>query len=372
MKSKLQHIKSFNGSHVIITLIVLMLQLLVSCNSNTKNFAFDRVEFTPQYAQGFTICSSQDSVSGLIIKKPWQGADSVSMCYRIDKPAQRIVAMSSTFVAMLESLGAVDRVVGVSGIEFITNETIKNRNGKVVDVGYNDYFDYEKMVMLNPDVVLLYGVNGPSPLEEKLNELNIPYVYIGEYLEESPLGKAEWVIAIGEIIGKRNEAIALFNEIEQRYNAVKASFSNNESQPKVMLNAPYNDNWWLPSTNNYMSKLIADAGGDYIYKENTGNASKIIDIEEAYLLMSKADVWINPGQATTMTQLAEMAPRFTDTKVFAEGKVYNNNRLSTIGGGNDFYESGIMNPDVILKDLAKVFYPTLMADYQPVYYQRLK
>lgn len=349
-----------------------MLQLLVSCGGSTSNFVFDREEFTPEYAQGFKICIDQDSVSGLIIKNPWQGADSVSMCYRIDKPAQRIVAMSSTFVAMLESLGAVDRVVGVSGIGFISNETINANIEQVVDVGYNDYFDYEKIVMLNPDIVLLYGVNGPSPLEDKLNELNIPYVYIGEYLEESPLGKAEWVIAIGEIIGKRDEAIALFNEIEQRYNAVKASFSNSEIKPKVMINAPYNDNWWLPSTNNYMSQLIADAGGNYIYNKNTGNASKIIDIEEAYLLMSEADVWINPGQATTMSQVAEIAPRFTDTKVFTEGKVYNNNRRSSNGGGNDFYESGIMNPDVILKDLAKVFYPTLMADYQPMYYQQLK
>lgn len=361
-----------SNSALAILAIILLQVLISSCEEKKNEKAYDNEVFQPRYAQGFTIVADDDSVAGVMIKNPWQGADSVAMCYRVEMPAERIVAMSSTFVAMLESLGEVDRIVGVSGLDFISSEAIKARGDEVADVGYNDYFDYEKLVMLNPDVVLLYGVNGPSPLEEKLKELNIPFTYIGEYLEESPLGKAEWVVAIGEIIGKREEAIALFNEIEKRYNAVKESVRLSISRPRVMLNAPYNDNWWLPSTKNYMSQLIADAGGDYIYKENTGNASKIIDIEEAYLLMSEADVWINPGQAASMEQLAEMAPRFTDTRVYCDGFVYNNNRRSTIGGGNDFYESGIMNPDVILKDLVKVFYPSLLEDYEPVYYQQLQ
>lgn len=361
------------GNGAMALMMMVLCQILSACDGKkNEGIVYERTVYQPRYATGFSIAIDNNSVAGVMINNPWQGADSIAMCYRVEKPAKRIVAMSSTFVAMLENLDATDYVVGVSGLDFISSEAIKARGDEVADVGYNDYFDYENLVMLNPDVVLLYGVNGPSPLEEKLKELDIPFAYIGEYLEESPLGKAEWVVAIGEIIGKREEAIALFNEIEKRYNTVKESVGNITSRPKVILNAPYNDNWWLPSTNNYMSQLIADAGGDYIYKENIGNASKIIDIEEAYMLVSAADVWINPGQAATMEQLADMAPRFTDTRVYIEGKVYNNNRRCTIGGGNDFYESGIMNPDVILKDLVKVFYPTSLEDYEPVYYQQLQ
>lgn len=177
--------------------------------------------------------------------------------------------------------------------------------------------------------------------------------------------------AIGEIIGKREEAIALFDSIAGRYNALKSHYSSIADKPGVMVNAPYGDSWWMPSTGNYMSQLIADAGGDYIYKENTGNRSKDIDIEEAYMLAAEADVWINPGQATSETQLTALAPRFTDTKPFVNGRVYNNNRRSSPGGGNDFYESGVMHPDVVLQDLIKVFHPDSLDGYETVYYQCL-
>lgn len=345
---------------------------MTCCADKEGKATFDTTVYQPEYAGGFTIGCDKDSVTGIMIKNPWQGADSVMMRYRVEKPAERIVAMSSTFVAMLESLGAIDRVVGVSGLKFITSEALHNREGKVADVGYDTNVDFEKIVMLNPDIVLIYGVNGPSPIENKLKELNIPYVYIGEYLEQSPLGKAEWVVAIGEIIGKREEATALFDSIAGRYNALKCRFSDIAEKPQVMINAPYSDSWWMPSTQNYMSQLITDAGGDYIYKENTGNASENIDIEKAYMLMSQADVWLNPGQASSKAELADMTPRFTDTRPFTGDKVYNNNRRNSAGGGNDFYESGIMHPDIILQDLVKVFHPDSLSDYEPVYYQHLR
>lgn len=333
---------------------------------------YDNVVYQPRYAQGFSIKCTGDSSIAVMVNNPWQGADSISMLYRVAKPAERIVAMSSTFVAMLEELDALDKVVGVSGLGFISSEALHGMGEKVADVGYDTNVDYEKIVMLNPDLVLLYGINGPNMIEGKLDELGIPYIYIGDYVEESPLGKAEWVVAIGQLIGKRDEAISAFDGIARRYNELKGRFSASSDKPKVMINTPYNDSWWMPSSTNYMPRLIADAGGDYIYKANTGNASKAIDIEQAYMLVSEADIWINPGQAFTKADVAAMAPRMTDTKVFTAGKVYNNNRRSTKGGGNDFYESGAMHPDIILKDLAKIFYPDSLEGYQPEYYHQLQ
>ena len=341
-----------------------------SGNNSTAN-EYDNVVYQPRYAKGFRIVCDSDSAIAIMISNPWQGADSISMLYRVGKPAERIVAMSSTFVAMLEELDALDMVVGVSGLGFISSEALCGKGNKVADVGYDTNVDYEKIVMLNPDMVLLYGINGPNMIEAKLNELAIPYIYIGDYIEESPLGKAEWVVAIGQLIGKRNEAIGIFEGIAKRYNELKGRFANSPNKPKVMINTPYNDSWWMPSTSNYMPQLIADAGGDYIYKANTGNASKAIDIEQAYILVNEADIWINPGQAFTKADVAAMAPRMTDTKVFTDGKVYNNNRRSTAGGGNDFYESGAMHPDIVLKDLVKIFYPDSLDGYLPMYYQQL-
>lgn len=355
-----------------IVTVILVGVTLVACGGKPADATYYNTIYKPLYAQGFVIGCGNDSVEGIVINNPWQGADSVSMSFRVEAPARRIVAMSSTFVAMLESLGAADRIVGVSGLDFISSPSLRARGNEVADVGYDTNVDFEKIVALNPDVVLLYGVNGPNVIENKLKELNIPYLYLGDYLEQSPLGKAEWVVAVGELIGKREEAVALFDSIAVRYNALTDSASTFTSRPKVMLNAPYGDSWWMPSTANYMTQLITDAGGDYLYKENTGNASRNIDIELAYKLMSEAGLWLNPGQASSLDQLTAMTPRFTDTPVFRSGNVYNNNRRTNSGGGNDFYESGVIHPDVVLKDLIKVFHPEAFPGYEPVYFHRLK
>ena len=221
--------------------IMLSAVAISSCGRKESQTAGANEIYKPEYAGGFEIVCGDDSVATLIIKNPWQGADSVTMSYRVEKPAERIVAMSSTFTAMLEGLGATDRIVGVSGLGFISSDALRSRGDKVADVGYDSNIDFEKIVMLNPDVVLLYGVNGPNVIEAKLKELGIPYVYIGDYLEESPLGKTEWVAAIGEIIGKREEAIALFDSIAGRYNALKSHYSSIADKPGVMVNAPYGD-----------------------------------------------------------------------------------------------------------------------------------
>ena len=171
--------------------------------------------------------------------------------------------------------------------------------------------------------MLLYGVNGASSMEGKLKELGIPFMYVGDYLEESPLGKAEWLVALAEVAGKRAEGETAFAEIPVRYNALKKRVTDAAlDAPSVMLNIPYGDSWFMPSTKSYAVRLIADAGGDYIYKKNTGNASAPIDLEEAYLLASTsceppARSSPTPGASATATSItttpARMPPEATTT-----------------------------------------------------------
>ena len=135
----------------------------------------------------------------------------------LGKDAERIICMSSTHIAMLDAIGETGRVVGVSGIDYISNPDIQARRDSVGDVGYEGNINYELLLSLDPDLVLLYGVNGASSMEGKLKELDIPFMYVGDYLEESPLGKAEWLVALSEVIGKRAEGEKVFAEIPVRY-----------------------------------------------------------------------------------------------------------------------------------------------------------
>ena len=140
--------------------------------------------------------------------------------------------------------------------------------------------------------------------------------------------------------------------------------------PSVMLNVPYGDSCSCFNPK-LCSRLITDAGGRYIYQKNTGNASIPIDLEEAYLLASDADMWLNVGMANSLDDLKASCPKFTDTRCFKNGEVYNNNARTNTAGGNDYYESAVVNPDIVLRDLVKIFHPELVQE-ECVYYKQLK
>lgn len=378
--------------HFVIGLFVLAITI-VSCggNGNSSVSTYADSIYLPEYASGFRILGAEGRSSVIIESvNPWQGADSVVTRLFIardgEEPpqgfegqviegnARRIVAMSSTHIAMLDVIGETARVVGVSGMDFISNDAVRSRRDSIGDVGYDGNVNYELLLSLQPDIILLYGTNGASGMEPKLKELGIPYVYIGEYLEDSALGKAEWIVAVAEIVGKRDKGIKAFSAIPERYNAIREKAANclkHSSRPKVMINLPYGDSWFMAPTGSYLVRLIEDAGGDYIYKKNNSNESRPIDLEEAFMLVSASDKWINVGQTRSLDELRKNYPKFAATKPVLSGEVYNTTGRVAANGANDYWERGVVEPDVVLRDMVMIFHPEL-ADSDLVYYEKLK
>lgn len=378
--------------HFVIGLFVLAITI-VSCggNGNSSVSTYADSIYLPEYASGFRILGAEGRSSVIIESvNPWQGADSVVTRLFIardgEEPpqgfegqviegdARRIVAMSSTHIAMLDVIGETARVVGVSGMDFISNDAVRSRRDSIGDVGYDGNVNYELLLSLQPDIILLYGTNGASGMEPKLKELGLPYVYIGEYLEDSALGKAEWIVAVAEIVGKRDEGIKAFSAIPERYNAIREKAANclkHSSRPKVMINLPYGDSWFMAPTGSYLVRLIEDAGGDYIYKKNNSNESRPIDLEEAFMLVSASDKWINVGQTRSLDELRKNYPKFAATKPVLSGEVYNTTGRVAANGANDYWERGVVEPDVVLRDMVIIFHPEL-ADSDLVYYEKLK
>lgn len=351
--------------------ILLCFGCLSSNTNSAQNAALSaEVAYLPSHASGFEILVNGDGSTTIRVTQPWQGAvaEEQTLAIFADEasaegyegqhivgPAERVVCMSTSYVAMLDALGEVDAVVGVSGKEYVMNSAVAN-NAQVCDVGYDSNLDYESLSMINPDIVLMYGVMGEnSAVTAKLRELDIPYLYLGDYVEESPLGKAEWLVCVAEIVGCRERGVAHFNDIVQRYNVIRSSLPEDVIRPKVMVNLPYQDVWYMPSDSSYLVQLIEDAGGDYIYKgKNLTTASVGIGLEEAYHLVCEADRWLNVGQCTTLSALGEAAPHFMECEVVKQGHVYNNNRRRSPAGGSDFWESAIVKPDVVLQDLVTI------------------
>ena len=366
--------------------ILASLLLLVSCVSNKKTSleAFNQDIYTPEYASGFKILGADNVQSTLIqVFNPWQGAKDVEMSYFISRNgeqapagftgptipagAKQIVCMSSSYIAMLDALGQADRIVAVSGIDYVSNPYIIAHKDSIKDMGPE--MNYELLLGLKPDVVLLYGIgDAQTAVTDKLKELSIPYMYVGEYLEESPLGKAEWMVALSELTDSREKGIEIFSEIPKRYQTLKDLTASVEQRPTVMFNTPWNDSWIMPSTKSYMAQLVNDAGADYIYKENTSNSSAPIGLETAYGLIQKADYWINVGMASTLDELKAVNPKFTDAKSVREKTAYNNNLRLTATGGNEYWESAVIRPDIVLRDLIHIFHPELVSD--SLYYYR--
>jgi iron complex transport system substrate-binding protein len=366
--------------------------LLAACSGRRPSAAataFTQEVYTPRFASGFSILGKKDAASTIVcVSNPWQGAKGISMSYFISRQgerppegftgpviragARRIVCMSSSYVAMLDELGQLDRVVAVSGMSYITNPYIHAHADRVKDVGPD--MNYELLLALKPDVVLLYGVaDAQTAVTDKLRELAIPYIYMAEYLEESPLGKAEWLVLLAELTDSRARGIERVQAMAERYAGLSALAARVTSRPTVMFNSPWDDSWVMPSTHSYMARLVTDAGARYIYQENSSNRSASIGLETAYLLLREADYWINvDASSTTLAMLKAVNPKFADAKAARSGNVYNNNLRVTPSGGNEYWETGVVRPDRVLRDLIHVFHPELLPADSLYYYRHLE
>ena len=373
-------------------LIAVLTGLLASgCGGSATRSAADfTVEiYTPEYASGFDIRGrDKDAATLVTVRNPWQGAGNVEQhllilregakapagldAQVVKAPVRHVVCMSSSHVAMFDALGEVRRISGVSGIDYISNTYVNEHRycGEVRDVGYDTNLNFELLASMRPDLVLLYGVTGENTIVTgKLRELGIPYIYIGDYMEESPLGKAEWLVLAAELCDLRAAGADTLQRIARDYQALKAHPAPDAPRPKVMLNTPYRDTWFLPSSQSYMIRLIEDAGGEYVYTKNDSDTSVAVDMEEAYLLANAADFWLNVGPCNTLAELTAQNPKFSGIPVVRSRNVYNNNRRQTPAGGSDFWESGVVRPDLVLRDLRTIF----SGDSVPTcYYKRLE
>lgn len=368
-----------------------MICLVIGCAGNNGNYKEQKVKSNNsiQYAKGFSL-----EINGgnkiLTVTDPWQGAKGVNYQYLFadssvstktdnveffKSPLKRVICLSTTHIAYIDELKKTSAIVGVSGAAFVNSESLlaRIRSGEVKDVGYDQNLNYELIVSLKPDAVLCYGVGAESVgYLLKLKELGIRLIFIGDYLEENPLGKAEWIKAFGTLFNVNDIADSIFNNIVSEYKRATLLTKSIKSRPKVFLNLPYKDAWYFPGGANYFVKLIEDAGGDYIFKDLEGSKSYTISFEKAIEASTNADVWLNPGAAYSLADINQIDERLLTLTPCKKGRVYNNNLRSNPSGGNDFWESGVVHPDLILKDLIYIFHPNLLPSHKYYYYRKIE
>ena len=177
-----------------------------------------------------------------------------------------------------------------------------------------------------------------------------------DHLENHPLARAEYVRLFGALTGRQEQADSVFCYVRERYEALVESVEATD-RVKVLLNIPYADAWYIPGAENYMSQLVRDAAGEVLGARAGASKSRVVSLEDAYGISQKADIWLNPGHCRTRSQLAAVHQLFPSFGPLANGlPIYNNTLRTTPEGGNDFWESGAVRPDLILEDLIQVFH----------------
>jgi iron complex transport system substrate-binding protein len=364
---------------------------LTACNSNSGKKDFTSIGKVNSRAERFSIENNGD-VTRITIIDPWQGASDIKLTYFLVRrgaeapkgidtsriiyvPVRNIICMSATHTAMIEALGEEKSITGISGTDLIYSEllNVRIKQGLVKDVGYESNLNNELILNLKPDLVMMYGIGGESAgYVSKIKELGVHIMFNADYLENDPLGKAEWIKVFGALYSRENLADSIFNSELSEYEGIcKYINRSNKNRPLVMLGLPYRDTWYVSPGNSYISKLIADAGGRYIWDDKNSEISMPYGLENVFMRAVNSDFWLNTGTAMRLDEIAETDYRLAELPVFKNGKVYNNNLKVTSSGGNDYWETGTIHPSLILKDMAKIFHPELFPDSGLFFYKKI-
>lgn len=368
--------------------------LLTCCIQRGNDYDGDetgRQSLRLSYATGFNIYPNP-GFTLLEVYDPWQNSRNIRFTYLlttdpaqvpdslmdlpvIKVPVQRVITLSTTHVALINALGMDQSIVGTSGTHFVYNKELRKKieEGSIVDVGYDQGLNFETIVAQDPDVLFMYGVEGNErAISEKLKDLDIPVVFCGEYLETHPLGKTEWIKFFANFYGVEEQAESFFRKIDSIYSQLTTQVADAPAKPRVLTGLPWKDTWYMAGGRSFASQLIKDAGGEYLWSDNTSMEAIPLDLESVYLRAVEADIWINPGAAEALEQLYDFDERLQALPVLRKGEVYNNNLRLSQEGGNDYWESGTVRPDLVLSDLMALFHPEILRDHQFIYYRKLK
>lgn len=381
-------------SSALIKYLIPALFLLPACNDRSgregKSVSVKADSYV-EYAQRFKI-EKKEGYSILTIVNPWQGAVGVNQIYYLVKrgdkvpsgidtsaiiqvPVRRIVCMSTTYLAMISALGEEQSIKGISGIDLIFNGSLKEKveRGIIADVGYEDNLNKELVIQIAPDLMMVYGVGSEATAYlNKIRELGFRILFNADYLETDPLGKAEWIKVFGVLFCKEKQADDLFFSISNEYNRIKSIIREKSlDRPAVLLGLPWKDTWFISPGNSFIKTLISDAGGNYLWKDTRSEFSMPSGIENVYMKALKAEYWLNIGNVEKRGEITAIDMRLGDLPAFSSGKMFNNNNRVTIMGGNDYWESGAINPQVILNDVGAILHPELFPGYELFYYKRI-
>ncbi len=376
---------------------LIFLGFLASCGSENHAVAPEADENIPcelaplfdvsiKYSKGFSF-DEEDGFRKITVYDPWQKNKIREVYLLVPKeceapkrddvtivrtPVESIIPFSTTHIGFMQQVGQVDKIIGVFDGKYVYNELVRTQLDEhdLPELGSLDQLDFERTIMLDPDIVMISGSAERSANLDKLSKSSIAIIQNIEWMESHPLARAEWVKFVAAFFDKDSMADEFFNTVEANYlETSKLSVAQSYS-PSILLTKSYQGTWFMPGGKSFMAQLLADAGADYFYKDDSSSGSLKLNPETVVENQLDADIWLNPG-TQSLADLESIDSRYTSFKAFKTGEVYGNTKRTNEFGGNDYWETGTSRPDLILKDLVKIFHPDLLPDYESNYYHQI-
>ncbi len=274
----------------------------------------------------------------------------------IRTPVQRAAVFTTVHCSLLNTLGRGENIVGVADLKYIKIPFIHEqvRKGKVADCGNGLSPVVEKIMDIKPDIIML------SPFENsggygKLEEIDIPLVECAEYMENSPLARAEWMKFYGMLFEEEQKADSLFDVVEKNYLSLKEEASKMGQGRSVLVDKMVGSVWYVPGGKSTIGQMIQDAGGRYAWKEDTHGGSLSLPFETVLERAGDAEVWIyrySSDHQQTYHELLSEYRGYQQLQAFADRNVYGCNVELSL-----FYEESPFRPDWLLSDFIQILHP---------------
>ena len=371
--------------------LLLFLFCLFSCQKNRQQV--NRANTPPVIAQGDSVffakgfqLETHDGYTLATVRNPWNNRLELQRYIIVPKtdtlpenlpegvlirtPLARTVSYGSVQCGFLAEFDALHTLVGVCEPQYINIPYIREncRNGKIADLGQAANPDLEKIMLIEPEALFTAPIDNSG--YGQAAKLNIPFIECVDYMEPTPLGRAEWIRFLALFFDKKEIADSLFKETVNRYNELVRLSANVDKRPSVFTETIYSGIWYQPGGNSYIARLFLDAGADYLWKEDTNTGSINLTFESVLEKAEKADCWlIKYGGINDMTygKLAQENPNYTFFDAYKKRNTYICNT-----GKVPYYEELPIHPDLILKDMVRIFHPELLPDYQLRYYKKME
>lgn len=372
------------------TLFLFLLLSFAACKKNEKSSTSSTTvqKNEIEYSTNLSI-NKYEGYSIVKVLNPWPDAnkdftyilkeknatvpDSLQKYPQLSVPLKSIVVTSTTNIPFLEMLKVEKSLLGFPHTDYVSS--VKTRKlidaGIVKNVGQNERLNMEKLIDLAPEAIVTFGIDNNNPMIANLEKSGLNVIIQADWMEQSPLGKAEWIKLYAALFCKEKEGKIFFDNIVKNYNEALQLVANQKAEKTVLYGSMYQNQWFVAKGHSWVAEFMKDAKSNYLWADVEGSGSLGLPFEKILEKAKNAQVWIATGSFKNAKELGDSNPHYSQFDAFAAKNVYTFESKLGATGGTIYYELAPSRPDLVLKDYIKIFHPELLADYNFTFAQKL-